>query len=187
MAVWLSGWAAALFSVLHSVVHAAFGFPRGEGLGVAEGYGLGEDGVVAGDSDVLVGDEEQPQVVVAEGGASAEMQALVPPVEDVAFGELVGGMVENLSTGILRVAVEQRHHVLQLVPEARGAANLVEARAGVEARGVDLVEVPAVQHVVQGAVGRLDLDVAELLVPVGHHAVELGIDRVQGGWVGSDE
>ena len=125
---------------------------------------------------ILVGHEDEPEVVVAEGGAGAEMEALVPPVEHIAFGELMGRMVENLAACVCRVAIEDRHDVLQLVAEACGTAHLVEAGTREETRGVDLVEIPAVEHVVESRVGRLHLYGGEFGVPIVDHALELGVD-----------
>ena len=86
---------------------AAFGFAGLEGLALAEGHFLGEDGGVGGDGDVLMGYKEEPEVVVAEGGAGTDFEVLVPPMEDVSFGELVGCVVEDLATGVGGVAVEE--------------------------------------------------------------------------------
>ena len=163
------------------VVYAAFGYAGGKGLGVAEGHLFGEDGGVAGDGDVLVGDEEEPEVVVGEGGAGAE--ACVPPVEDIAFGELVCGVEEDLAASVGGVGVEERHDILELVAETGGAADLVEAGTGEEAGGIDLIEVPAVDHVVEGAVGGFDLDGGEFAVPVVDDAFEFGVDEVESGEV----
>ena len=52
----------------HRVADAAFGLAFGQMVAFAEGHRLGEYVVVASDGDVLVGDVDKPQVVVAEGG-----------------------------------------------------------------------------------------------------------------------
>ena len=143
-------------------------------VGLAKYHLLVQDALVAGDVDILVGDIHEPEIVVAEGGAGSGHHALMPPVQHVAFGKLMGGMVQNLAAGIVGVAVEAGHDVLQLVAEAGGAAHLVESGAGKEARRVDLVEVPAVQHIVEGLVGGLHLDGVQPLVPkVAHLSVFL--------------
>ena len=125
--------------VAGAVVEAALVLAGKQLVGYAERHLLDEDGGVAGDMHILVGHEDEPEVVVAEGGAGAEMEALVPPVEHIAFGELMGRMVENLAACVCRVAIEDRHDVLQLVAETGGTTHLIEAGAREEARGVDLI------------------------------------------------
>ena len=65
-----------------------------------------------------------------------------------------------------RLRDHQRHHVLELVAKPVGAAGLIERRARPDAAGQRLVEQPAVEHDVHGAVGRPHLDRAEHVVPV---------------------
>ena len=62
-------------------------------------------------------------------------------------------------------AVDQGHHVLELVAEAVGPAGLVERRPAPDPAGQDLVEQPAIEHQVQRGVGRPDLDGPEDAVP----------------------
>ena len=64
------------------------------------------------------------------------------------------------------LGVDQRHHVLQLVAEAEGAARLVVAAARPQAAGQRLVEQPAVGQQVERRVGRFDLHGAERVLPV---------------------
>ncbi len=77
-----------------------------------------------------------------------------------------------------RLRHRERHHVLQLVAEAVGAARLVERRARPDPAGQRLVEQPAVQQDVHRPIRRLHLHRAEDVVPVlGHRAqdrVEIG-------------
>ena len=61
----------------------------------------------------------------------------------------------------------ERHHVLELVAESVGAARLVEGGARPDAAGERLVEQPAVEQQVHGAVRRRHLDGAEHVVPLG--------------------
>ena len=89
-------------------------------------------------------------------------------------------MFKDLTTGIVGVAVETAHDILQLVAEAGGAAHLVEAGTGKETGGIDLVEIPAVEHVVERGVGRVDLDDTQFLVPEADHLVVLLLDVGQG-------
>ena len=64
---------------------------------------------------------------------------------------------------------DQRHRVLQLIAEAVGAARLVERAARPEAARERLVQQPAVQHEIERAVRRTDVDRAEHGAPVGAH------------------
>jgi hypothetical protein len=95
---------------------------------------------------------------------------------DVARGELAGGGAEQVLARQVRPRERERHSVLQLVAEAVGAARLVEARARPDPTGERLVEQPAVQHQVERAIGRRDLDGSEDVVPRLHGAAE---DRVE--------
>ena len=142
-----------------SIVQAALGFARCELIGLTEGNRHTENGVVACDADILVGDVDKPEVVVAEGCACAEVHTFVPPVQNIAFGKLVGSVIQDLPTGIIGIAVEDAHHVLQLVAEASCAAHLIECGTCKQTRGVDLVEIPAVEHIVETGIRRVDLNV----------------------------
>ena len=84
-----------------------------------------------------------------------------------------------------RLRHRERHHVLELVAEAVGAARLVERRARPDPAGERLVEQPAVQQDVHGAIGRPHLHRAEDVVPVRGHRAQ---DRVEvGGAVARDQ
>ena len=74
----------------------------------------------------------------------------VPPVLHVAFLELPRRRPQDLRPRLLRGAVDQGHHVLELVAEAVGPARLVERRPAPDPAGQHLVEQPAVEHQVQG-------------------------------------
>ena len=69
------------------------------------------------------------------------------------------------AAGLAGRAVDQGHHVLELVAEAVGAARLVERRPAPDAAAQHLVEQPAVEQQVERRVGRLHLDGAEDRVP----------------------
>ena len=62
-------------------------------------------------------------------------------------------------------AMQQRHHVLELVAEAEGAARLVVAGARPQPAAQVLVEQPAVHHQVEGVVGRAHLHRVEDVGP----------------------
>ena len=79
----------------------------------------------------------------------------------------------------------ERHAVLKLVAETVGAARLIEGRARPEAAGQGLVEQPAVQQDVHGAIRRLHLHRAERLLPI---ARDLAMDGVEiGGAIARDQ
>ena len=160
----------------NGVVHAAFGFAWCKLVGLAERYHLGKYRGVARYVYILIGDKYEPEVVVAEGCSGSEMHTCVPPVEYVSFGKLMCGVVDNLSTGIAWVAIKHTHHILQLVAESSGTAHLIETCAGKEARRIDLIEVPAVEHIVETPVGGLDLNLTELFIPEGYNILIFFVD-----------
>ncbi len=134
-------------------------------LTLEEGHLLVEDRRVAGRGHVLARHVGEPGEVVGAPGAHAAPRRWVPPVQHVAFRELVPRRLEKVRPRLARRRVEERQHVLQLVAEPEGAARLVEARAPVEARRDGLRQQPAVEHQVHRGLGRLDAQVAEQLVP----------------------
>ena len=77
---------------------------------------------------------------------SAAAARLVPPVLDVAFDELPAGRAEQVLAREVGPREQQRHHVLQLVAEAEGAAGLVVAGAGPQPAADVLVQQPAVHQ-----------------------------------------
>ena len=80
----------------------------------------------------------------ALGDARAAARRAVPPLEHVAFGELLAGVQHDLRPRQTRLGEDQRQHVLQLIAEADRAAALVGADAAEQARGVELVGKPGV-------------------------------------------
>jgi len=105
-----------------------------------------QDRDIARGGGVLVGDKRQPQVVVGESGPNAAAGWRVPPVLDVALDELTRRRAQDLRARDLGRGVDERHHVLQLVAEAVGAAGLIEGRACPDAAGQRLIQQPAVQQ-----------------------------------------
>src|SRR5690606_5393648 len=97
--------------------------------GVDEGGGLVEDGPVARLAEVGGGDEGEPEVVVGAGGPVPGLRDRVPPVVDVAAGELVGGGEEEVAAAPVGIDREPDLRVLELVAEAVGAGLLVVAGA----------------------------------------------------------
>ena len=103
---------------------------------------------VAGRADILRHHVGQPQQIVRAARTQAAAARLVPPVLDVAFDELPAGGPEQMRSGELGPRQQQRHHVLQLIAKAEGAARLVVARARPETAAHVLIDEPPVdQHV----------------------------------------
>ena len=80
----------------------------------------------------------------------------MPPVQHVAFLELVGGVQQQLPAGQRRVVVNQRGGVLQLIAEPERPARLVERRATPQPATQGLIGQPAVDHQVERRTGRLN-------------------------------
>ena len=96
----------------------------------------------------------------------------MPPVLDVALGELAGRGPQQLLPRQVRPCRRQRHDVLELVAEAVRAARLVERRPRPEPAGQRLVEQPAVEQDVHRPVGRPDLDRGHQVVPPRPHRAQ---------------
>ena len=102
-----------------------------------------------------------------------------PPMLHVAFDELPRGGAQQMRARQSGPRHAERHHVLQLIAEAVGAAGLVEAGARPQAARQRLVEQPAVQHDVHRAVRRPHLHGAEQSRPSAastapQHGIEIG-------------
>ena len=63
-----------------------------------------------------------------------------------------------------------------MIAEACGTTHLIETGTGEESGSVYLVEVPAVQHVVECLVRGFDFQIAQFLVPVISDRVEFLVD-----------
>ena len=88
----------------------------------------------------------QPEQVVGDARAHAAARRRVPPVLHVALDELPRRGAQEVLARELGLRHGERHHVLQLVAEAVGAARLVERRARPDAAGERLIEQPAVEQ-----------------------------------------
>ena len=108
--------------------------------------------------EVLGDHEGQPVPVVGDVSAHASAREGLPPVLDVALGELVAAGVEDLPAHEVGPRHQQREHVLQLVAEAERSARLVGRGAPPQPAGGGLVEQLAVHHQVESIVRRVDLD-----------------------------
>ena len=91
----------------------------------------------------------------------------MPPLEHVAFAELLARVQHDLRPGQPRFEEGQRQHVLQLVAIAGRAAELVGADAAEQPRRVELIRQPGVDQPVEVRPVGADLDLAEPLGPGG--------------------
>ena len=96
----------------------------------------------------------QEQPVVGHPRAHART-GCVPPMQHVPGLELPAGAAQQVCPHPPRLAVQQRQHVLELIPEAPRAAGLAEPRAAQHPGCADLVEQEAVGEGVQRGVRRL--------------------------------
>ena len=94
----------------------------------------------------------------------------------VTFFKLVRSREQDLFARDVRLAIDKRHHVLQLIAKTKSAAGLIESSARPHATRERLVQQPAVEHRVQCRVGCVYFDSSEQFVPVGQHAFEGGVN-----------
>ena len=159
-----------------------FGLEEGIGGAVGDRLALQERQLfvqhraVAADLDVMHRHIGQPHAIVADLRAHALAVRRQPPVLHVALGKLAPGGAQQVLARQVGAAHAQRHHVLQLVAEAPGAAGLVVRGARPQAAGGDLVQQPVVEQDVERAVGRADLHGVEQVVPLRRDAGEQVVD-----------
>ena len=144
---------------------------RRHGFAFEEGRHLVEHRSIAAFAHVAGQNVGQPKVRVARLGALAEAGAparrAMPPLEHVAFAELLACVQHDLRPGEARLEERQRQHVLQLIAITRRAADLVRAHATEQARSVELIGQPGVDQPVEVRPVRADLDFAQPLGPGG--------------------
>ncbi len=114
-----------------------------------EGRRLVEHRAIACDAHVVIDDIRQPREVVGESSPHSAAALRMPPVLDVALGELPPGRADYVLARDRRLRVDECHHVLQLVAEAVGAATLIQRRPCPHPTGECLVERPPVEHHVE--------------------------------------
>src|SRR5687768_13877199 len=88
-----------------------------------------EDRAVARHSDIMSGDEGQPEQVVRDSSPHARAGWRVPPVLHVPFLELPRGCAQNLLARHLRGGIDHCHAVLELIAKSERAARLIKRRA----------------------------------------------------------
>jgi hypothetical protein len=85
---------------------------------------------------------------------------------DVALFELACRRSQDLGPRLCRSAVDQRHHILQLIAKPVRSAGLVKRRAGPHPASQDLVDQPAIDHEVDAAIGRFHVQRVQEAVPL---------------------
>src|SRR5688572_1075103 len=90
----------------------------------------------------------------------------MPPVLHVSFLKLMSSGKHDLLSRDFRMAVDERHHVLQLIAKTECATGLIKCSAGPDAARECLVKQPAVEHYVQRSVRSFYFDCSENAVPV---------------------
>src|SRR3990172_270532 len=90
----------------------------------------------------------------------------MPPMLDITLLKLMGRAEEEMLTHETRVCVDERHHVLQLVPKTEGTPRLVISAAGPETAHDSLVHEPAIGQDIYGLVGCLHLHCTKCVIPV---------------------
>ena len=96
---------------------------------------------------------------------------------DVTLPELTGSRSQYVLAALVRSAINQRHHVLKLIPEPVGAAGLIVGRACPDAASQDLVQQPTIYHQIQAGIRRRDLYRVQDVVPVARSAARLSRAR----------
>src|SRR5688572_17998263 len=93
----------------------------------------------------------------------------MPPMLDIALYKLSARTERNLRAHCTGFGVNERHHILQLIPKAVRAARLVIAASRPQTASQRLIDEPAVGQDVQRGVGRFDLYRAERMPPMLQH------------------
>ena len=93
----------------------------------------------------------------------------MPPVLNVPLHELMGRGSDQVLARDRALGYGQGHHILELVAESVGTTGLIEGGSGPDPAGKRLVQEPPVEHQVQGAVGRSDLNRSEDVIPLCRH------------------
>ena len=103
---------------------------------------------------IVVNDQRQEVEVVSDPCANADTGRWVPPMLDIPLLELPRCRAQNLCPRFIRSAVDQSHHILELVSKAVRSSGLVKGGAGPNAAGPHLIKEPTVEHQVHAGIGR---------------------------------
>ncbi len=90
----------------------------------------------------------------------------------VAFFELARGRPQYLIAGNLRLCVNERAHVLQLVSKPVSAARLIEGRPRPHAARKRLVEQPAIEHYIHRRVRCFDFYRLQQVIPIDYDLLD---------------
>ena len=121
------------------------------------------------DFQILMNHIGKPGEIVGNMGAHAAARGGMPPMLHIAFLKLAGGGAQNMVAREIPPRHQERHHILQLIAKPVSAARLIKRGAGPQPAGQRLIQKPAVEHKVHRAVGRPDLDGAQVGVPLPLH------------------
>ena len=94
---------------------------------------------------------------------------------DISFDELTRCGTQQVMSSRFGAGEGQGHAVLQLITETVGTTGLIERGTRGDPAGQCLIEQPAIEHDIHGAIGGRDLHRSQLLIPVGGHRRELSI------------
>ena len=92
-----------------------------------------------------------------------------PPVLHIPFPELAGSGAQQMRSRALGGGKAERHPILQLIAKTVSPARLIERRAGPEPTGNRLIEQPAIEQNVHGAIRGADLHGAQQRLPLRIH------------------
>src|SRR3990172_12720091 len=96
----------------------------------------------------------------------------MPPVLDVTLYELARGGPQYLRACHVSLRHGERHHVLELIAKAIGAAGLIKRRSRPDAASERLIEQPAVEHNVHSPIRCGHLNRAKNVIPVLHNRAQ---------------
>ena len=136
-----------------------------ERAALEKGDGLIEQREVLGHLEIMRDHVRQPDAVVRHARLDALVRDRQPPVLHVARPELASRGTQDVLAGDGGPRDAKRHHILQLIAIAPGAARLVKRGTRPQPASERLIEQPAVQEHVHRPVRRLYLDRAERLLP----------------------
>src|SRR6185369_11386493 len=123
----------------------------------------------------MVNHERQEIEVVRYSRANADPGRRVPPMLDVALLKLPCRRSQDLRARLRRSAVDQGHHVLQLVSKAVRTAGLVKRGACPNAASQYLINEPTVEHQVHTRIRRSHLQGVQVAVPLLLNLAQYGI------------
>src|SRR6185436_17678474 len=90
----------------------------------------------------------------------------MPPVLNIAFLKLSSGTEQEVFADKLRLAVDERHRILQLIAEAEGASRLIVSAPRPETACERLIHQPAVCQYVERLVRGLHMHRAKCVPPI---------------------